>query len=103
MQHNLGEVPKWAGIFPNEKATNAYPVAQSTIGCLLVNNGTSFIRLGGQGNNILTSPSGAVTTTQITFPQYSSGYPYYASGNGFGTYYWFALGSSKPLLSILSW
>lgn len=102
INHSLGEAPLWAGIFPNENATNTYPTFQSTIGCLLINNGTSFIMLGGQGNKISTASSGAVTTTQITFPQYSSGYPYYASGNGFGTYRWFVVGTGN-FLESLSW
>ncbi len=102
INHSLGEAPLWAGIFPNENATNTYPTFQSTIGCLLINNGTSFITLGGQGNNTSTASSGAVTTTQITFPQYPSGYPYYASGNGFGTYRWFVVGTGN-FLESLSW
>lgn len=101
VNHNLGVVPKWAGIFPNEKITNTGPVNYSTIsrfGLNLAYN-TSSIENANLRLNALTDS----TSSAIIFNAFSSGYPFRSSGNGWGTYYWFALGSPKSLLSILSW
>lgn len=97
VQHNLGEVPKWAGIFPNEKITGVVPSDYSTIS-----------RFGKELVYMSTSASLAKSdmrssSSAITFNSWGSGYPYKYTGNGWGTYYWFALGSPKSLLSILSW
>ncbi len=107
VQHNLGEVPKWAGIFPNEKITNLLSGNNMTIYETLGNNGTHWYGTGinQTGNSIIgldhTNPS--INASQITFNAHSSSYPFTYAGNGWGTYYWFALGSPKSLLSILSW
>lgn len=100
VQHNLGEVPKWAGIFPNEKITDTAPSTYSTLSQFqkdIVYNSTS-LTTGGVG---LSPPN--FTGAAITFNAYNSSYPFRSSGGGWGTYYWFALGSQKSLLPLLSW
>lgn len=104
VQHNLGEVPKWAGIFPNEKITSNAPTSSQDFTLYE----TSFANTakywsGVAQNSILAWSRIAFTNSQIVFNAYNSSYPFAYTGNGWGTYYWFALGSPKSLLSILSW
>ena len=108
VQHNLGEVPKWAGIFPNEKITNYYSGSYNmTMYETLGNNGANWygacVGSNGSGATYLNHPNPSVNTSQIIFDAHSSSYPFTYTGNGWGTYYWFALGSPKTLLPILSW
>lgn len=104
VQHNLGEVPKWAGIFPNEKITSTTPGNNATkYEIPLTTNWTGTYENAGHTYDFTVARS-SFTNTQIQFKAYSSSYPFRSSGNGWGTYYWFALGSPKSsLLSILSW
>lgn len=107
VNHNLGEVPKWAWIFPNEKVTQFYSGANMTMYETLGNNGTHWYGAGiySNGSTVISldriNPS--INASQITFDAYSSNYQFTYTGNGWGTYYWFALGSPKSLLSLLSW
>lgn len=101
VNHNLGGVPKWAGIFPNEKITGTGPASYSTISRFGLNsayNGSSILNANLQLDSLTVS-----TNSAITFNAHTLAYPFRSSGNGWGTYYWFALGSPKSLLSILSW
>ena len=110
VQHNLGEVPKWAGIFPNEKVTNVVTGKTSTLYEMpFILNGTQQYWQGAYSTSGSSVPSNfqysraPFTNSQITFTGRDTGYPFTYTGNGWGTYYWFALGSPKSLLSILSW
>ena len=105
VQHNLGEVPKWAGIFPNEKITSTTPGNYATkYEIPFTTNWTGMYVTSGSNSYEFTVARSSFTNTQIQFNAYSSSYPFRSSGNGWGTYYWFALGSPKSsLLSILSW
>lgn len=110
VQHNLGEVPKWAGIFPNEKVTNIVTGKTSTLYEMpFILNGTQQYWQGAYSTSGSSAPSTfqysrtPFTNSQITFTGRGTEYPFTYTGNGWGTYYWFALGSPKPLLSILSW
>ena len=107
VNHNLGEVPKWAGIFPNEKITSQSPVGNSTLFEIPFGNSwwLNYVSSTGSLQVGLASRS-SFTNSQIVFNALrssSSSQPFRSSGNGWGTYYWFALGSPKSLLSILSW
>lgn len=104
VQHNLGEVPKWAGIFPNEKITTQSPTGNSTLFEIPFENSWWLNYISSAGSLQVGSASrSSFTNSQIVFNAYSSSYPFRSSGSGWGTYYWFALGSPKSLLSILSW
>ena len=104
VQHNLGEVPKWAGIFPNEKITNQSPTGASTLFEIPFGNSWWLNYISSAGSLQVGSASrSSFTNSQIVFNAYSSSYPFRSSGSGWGTYYWFALGSPKSFLSILSW
>lgn len=110
VQHNLGEVPKWAGIFPNEKVTNVVTGRTSTLYEMpFILNGAEQYWQGGYSIAGSSVPSAfqysrtPFTNSQITFTGRGTGYPFADTGNGWGTYYWFALGSPKSVLSLLSW
>ncbi len=110
VQHNLGEVPKWAGIFPNEKVTNIVTGKTSTLYEIpFILNGAeqywqgAYSTAGSSAQSTFQYPRTPFTNSQITFTGRGTGYPFTYTGNGWGTYYWFALGSPKSLLSILSW
>lgn len=108
VQHNLGEVPKWAGIFPNEGITNATSAgSNATLYELPFTTGGAEYWTGvyatSSSTYTFTYARSSFTDSQIQFNSYTSNYPFRPSGNGWGTYYWFALGSPKSLLSILSW
>ena len=110
VQHNLGEVPKWAGIFPNEKVTNIVTGRNSTLYEMSFTfNGTNqswqgaYAIRNSSSQSTFQGPRTSFTSSQITFTGRDTGYPFTYTGNGWGTYYWFALGSPKSLLSILSW
>ena len=93
VNHNLGEVPKWAGIFPNEKVQNwAYSSYVTALG--LIKNGEKWQQIRG-ASLYEESKAPILSNSSITFDQSYNFYPL--------TYYWFALGSSKSLLSLLSW
>ncbi len=109
VNHNLGEKPKWAGIFPNEKTTSLAPppsISQRALECRLMNNGAYWLSIrdvsGAPSVTYTNIPSTDIDSSKIVFKE---GYNWATSsdGNGYGTYYWFALGSPKSLLSILSW
>ena len=101
VQHNLGEVPKWAGIFPNEKITNQSPTGNSTLFEIPFGNSWWLNYISSAGSLQVGSASrSSFTNSQIVFNAYSSSHPFRLSGSGWGTYYWFALGSQ---ISILSW
>ena len=109
--HNLGEKPKWAGIFPNEKVTNKSVSGSNARNTesRLINNGTQFVGVyGTSGSSSFTAidaTSTDITSSKILFRGVSSSVAWATTsdGNNFGTYYWFALGSPKSFLSILSW
>lgn len=103
VNHNLSEVPKWAGIFPNEKITSTTPGNNATIYEIPFTTNWTGMYVNSGNTYQFTTTRSSFTNTQIQFKAYSSSYPFRSSGNGWGTYYWFALGSPKPLLSILSW
>lgn len=104
VQHNLGEVPKWAGIFPNEKITSTTPGNNATKYEIPFTTNWTGMYVSSGSTYEFTVARSSFTNTQIQFNAYSSSYPFRSSGNGWGTYYWFALGSPKSsLLSILSW
>lgn len=110
VQHNLGEVPKWAGIFPNEKVTNVVTGRTSTLYEIpFILNGAEqywqgeYSTAGSLAPSSFQYPRAPFTNSQITFTGRGTGYPFTYTGNGYGTYYWFALGSPKSLLSMLSW
>ena len=101
VQHNLGEVPKWAGIFPNEKITNQSPTGNSTLFEIPFGNSWWLNYISSAGSLQVGSASrSSFTNSQIVFNAYSSSHPFRLSGSGWGTYYWFALGSQ---ISTLSW
>lgn len=107
--HNLGEVPKWAGIFPNEVAEVTLPnYTDKNIETRLAANKTYWAGLFGS-NDVGYSGSPAastdITSSKISFRGTASNqfWATTSNGNNFGTYYWFALGSPKSLLSTLSW
>ena len=104
VNHNLGEVPKWAGIFPNEKITAQNPTGNSTLFEIPFGN-SWWLNYSSAGSlhQVGSASRSSFTDSQIVFNAYSSSYPFRSSGNGWGTYYWFALGSPKSLLPILSW
>lgn len=94
VNHNLGEVPKWAGIFPNEKVQR-WSYGSSYITALgLIKNGAKWEQIRGASLDE-DSKAPILSNSSITFDQSYNFYPL--------TYYWFALGSPKSLLSILSW
>ena len=109
--HNLGEKPKWCGIFPNEKVTNKSVSGNDykNIESRLMNNETQFVGIYANNTNptftAINVISTDITSSKISFRGVSSNTPWATTsdGNNFGTYYWFALGSPKSLLSILSW
>lgn len=103
VQHNLGEVPKWAGIFPNEKITSTTPGNNATKYEIPFTTNWTGMYVSSGSTYEFTVARSSFTNTQIQFNAYSSSYPFRSSGNGWGTYYWFALGSPKSFLSILSW
>lgn len=110
VNHNLGEVPKWAGIFPNEKVTNIVTGRNSTLYEIpFILNGAeqwqgAYSTAGSSAPSTFQYPRTPFTNSQIIFTGRGTGYPFTYTGNGWGTYYWFALGSPKSsLLSILSW
>lgn len=104
VQHNLGEVPKWAGIFPNEKITSTTPGNNATKYEIPFTTNWTGMYVSSGSTYEFTVARSSFTNTQIQFNAYNSSYPFRSSGNGWGTYYWFALGSPKSsLLSILSW
>ena len=110
VQHNLGGVPKWAGIFPNEKVTNVVTGSYSTLYEMsFILNGTEqywqgvYATLNSSSPSTFQYPRTSFTNSQITFTGRGTGYPFTYTGNGWGTYYWFALGSPKSLLYFLSW
>lgn len=108
--HNLGEKPKWAGIFPNEKVTDKSPGGSNARNTesRLINNGTQFVGVYGTSGSSSFSSIGAtstdITSSKILFRGVSSNAAWATAsdGNNFGTYYWFALGSPKSFLPILS-
>lgn len=109
--HNLGEVPKWAGIFPNEKAgTTLGGYNSRNTETRLINNSTYWGGIYGGSSmtySYVATTSTDITSSKISFRGVTSTDPWAtpSDGNGsYGTYYWFALGSPKSsLLSILSW
>lgn len=104
VQHNLGEVPKWAGIFPNDKITSQSPVGASTLFEIPFGNSWWLNYVSSAGSLQVGSASrSSFTHSQIVFNAYNSSYLFRSSGSGWGTYYWFALGSPKSLLSLFSW
>lgn len=110
VNHNLGEVPKWAGIFPNEKIESVAPSISSNrnIESHLISNGTKWYTVYGNGVSSGTTgglkvvSSADIDSSKIIF---KGSYTWATSSDGsiWGTYYWFALGSQKSLLSLLSW
>ena len=108
--HNLGEVPKWAGIFPNEKAgTTLGGYNSRNTETRLISNNTYWGGIYGGSSStysyVATTPTD-ITSSKISFRGVTSSDPWAtpSDGNGsYGTYYWFALGSPKSLLSLLSW
>ncbi len=94
VQHNLGEVPKWAGIFPNEKVQSWSYGSSYATALGLIKNGAKWQQI--RGTSLYEeSKAPILSNSSITFDQSYNFYPL--------TYYWFALGSPKSLLSILSW
>lgn len=110
VNHNLGEVPKWAGIFPNEKIESVAPSISSNrnIESHLISNGAKWYTVYGNGVSSGTTgglkvvSSADIDSSKIIF---KGSYTWATSSDGsiWGTYYWFALGSQKSLLSLLSW
>ena len=94
VNHNLGEVPKWAGIFPNEKVQNWSYSSSYATALGLIKDGAKWQQIRG-GSLYEESKAPILSNSSITFDQSYNFYPL--------TYYWFALGSQKSLLSILSW
>lgn len=94
VNHNLGEVPKWAGIFPNEKVQSWNYGSSYTTALGLIKNGAKWQQIRG-ATLYEESKTPILSNNSITFDQSYNFYPL--------TYYWFALGSPKSLLSILSW
>nr|DAL14005.1 MAG TPA_asm: hypothetical protein [Caudoviricetes sp.] len=94
VNHNLGEVPKWAGIFPNEKAQGWSEGTSYATVLALIEGGTTWQQVRG-ASLYYESKAPILSNSSITFDQSYNFYPL--------TYYWFALGSPKSLLSILSW
>ena len=94
VNHNLGEKPKWCGIFPNEKVQSwSYGTSYGTaLG--LIKDGAKWEQIRG-GSLYEESIAPMLSNNSIGFKQSYNFYPL--------TYYWFALGSPKSLLSILSW
>ena len=108
--HNLGEKPKWCGIFPNEKVTDRSPGGSNAKNTesRLINNGAQFVGVYGTSGSptfsITSATSTDITSSKILFRGVSTNaWATTSDSYGFGTYYWFALGSPKSLLSILSW
>lgn len=110
VNHNLGEVPKWAGIFPNEKIESVAPSISSNrnIESHLISNGAKWYTVYGNGvssgttGGVKVVSSADIDSSKIIF---KGSYTWATSSDGsiWGTYYWFALGSQKSLLSLLSW
>ncbi len=94
VQHNLGEKPKWCGIFPNEKVQSwSYGTSYGTA-LSLIKDGAKWEQIRG-GNLYEESIAPMLSNNSIGFKQSYNFYPL--------TYYWFAIGSPKSFLSILSW
>lgn len=110
VNHNLGEVPKWAGIFPNEKIESIAPSISSNrnIESHLISNGAKWYTVYGNGLSSGTTgglkvvSSADIDSSKIIF---KGSYTWATSSDGsiWGTYYWFALGSPKSVISLLSW
>ncbi len=94
VQHNLGEKPKWCGIFPNEKVRSwSYGTSYGTA-LSLIKDGAKWQQIR-DGNLYEESIAPMLSNNSIGFKQSYNFYPL--------TYYWFAIGSPKSFLSILSW